>query len=163
MPSQDRRIDRAERLVGRSLVQLGDDLREARFQAGLSQRELGATIGLPHSALSRIERGEAREVPYRTLVRVAGQLGMDIPLRAYPRGDPILDQAQLALLRRLRMRLAPGLGWRLEVTLDIPGDLRAWDAVVIGRGWHLPVEAETRIRDLQALLRRLALKQRDGN
>jgi hypothetical protein len=61
------------------------------------------------------------------------------------------------------MRLAPGLGWRLEVALDIPGDLRAWDAVVIGRGWHLPVEAETRIRDLQALLRRLALKQRDGN
>ena len=34
---------------------------------------------------------------------------------------------------------------------------------MIGRGWHLPVEAETRIRDLQALLRRIALKQRDGD
>ena len=102
-------------------VQLGDDLREARFQAGLSQRELGATIGLSHSAVSRIERGEARDVPYRTLVRVAGQLGMDIPLRAYPRGDPIRDQAQLEVLRRLRSRLPPGLGWRLEVALGHPG------------------------------------------
>ena len=34
---------------------------------------------------------------------------------------------------------------------------------IIGRGWHLPVEAETRIRDLQALLRRVTLKQRDGD
>lgn len=46
--------------------------------------------------------------------------------------------------------------------MPIPGDQRAWDAVVAGNGWRLGVEAETAPRDTQALVRRLALKQRDG-
>ena len=46
--------------------------------------------------------------------------------------------------------------------LGIPGDLRAWDEVVIGVGWSIPVEAETRLRDTQALRRRIALKCRDA-
>jgi hypothetical protein len=41
-------------------------------------------------------------------------------------------------------------------------DRRAWDAVIEGVGWRLPVEAETRSNDVQALQRRIALKQRDG-
>jgi hypothetical protein len=47
------------------------------------------------------------------------------------------------------------------VPLAISGDLRAWDAVIEGSGWQVPVEAETRLRDIQALSRRLGLKQRD--
>ncbi len=43
-----------------------------------------------------------------------------------------------------------------------PTDHRAWDATVAGPGWLLGVEAETRVRDLQALLRRIELKLRDG-
>jgi hypothetical protein len=49
-----------------------------------------------------------------------------------------------------------------EVPLPIPGDRRAWDAVIRGTGWHLPAEAETRPRDMQALDRRIALKLRDA-
>jgi hypothetical protein len=49
----------------------------------------------------------------------------------------------------------------------LPGDRRAWDAVITDRGgapaWRVGVEAETRPRDLQALERRLAIKARDGN
>ena len=41
-------------------------------------------------------------------------------------------------------------------------DLRGWDAVVVAEGWADPVEAETRPTDLQALQRRVALKQRDS-
>jgi len=44
----------------------------------------------------------------------------------------------------------------------MPGDLRAWDAVVRGTGWRYGVEAETSPGDGQALSRRLALKARDG-
>jgi hypothetical protein len=40
------------------------------------------------------------------------------------------------------------------VPIPIHGDRRAWDAIA--------VEAETRLRDIQALERRIALKQRDG-
>jgi hypothetical protein len=42
-------------------------------------------------------------------------------------------------------------------------DLRAWDLVVEGHGSMIGVEAETHIHDVQALLRRLSLKQRDGD
>ena len=47
-------------------------------------------------------------------------------------------------------------------SVEGPRDFRAWDAVVSGVGWTIGVEAETHVRDLQALERRLALKQRDG-
>jgi hypothetical protein len=41
--------------------------------------------------------------------------------------------------------------------------MRAWDGVVYGAGAAIAVEAETRLRDIQALLRRISLKQRDGD
>jgi hypothetical protein len=44
-----------------------------------------------------------------------------------------------------------------------PRDPRAWDATISGPGWSIGVEAETRVRDLQAVERRLTLKQRDGD
>jgi len=55
------------------------------------------------------------------------------------------------------------LRWSTEVPLPIPGDLRAWDAVVRGSTWRIGVEAETVIDDVQAVDRRLALKRRDGD
>jgi hypothetical protein len=45
----------------------------------------------------------------------------------------------------------------------MPGDLRAWDAKIDGPGWVIGVEAETRLRDLQEIKRRIALKQRDDD
>jgi hypothetical protein len=74
----------------------------------------------------------------------------------------------VALLERFRVRLSPQLKFRSEVPvveLATPGtiDLRAWDAAVDGPGWTLRVEAETRVHDMQALERRIALKQRDGS
>ena len=43
----------------------------------------------------------------------------------------------------------------------MPGDIRAWDASIGGPGWTVFIDAETRIRDVQALQRRTALKRRD--
>jgi hypothetical protein len=91
-------------------------------------------------------------------------VGLDLAIRAYPAGDPIRDRAQLALLERLRSRLHPTLRWRTEVPLPIEGDLRAWDAEIVGRQperWRARIEAETNITDGQALERRLTLKLRD--
>jgi len=39
---------------------------------------------------------------------------------------------------------------------------RAWDAVIDGVGWSRPVEAETRLRDIQALQRGIGIKSRDA-
>ena len=111
--------------------------------------------------MSRIERGAAPWVTFETLAVIAAVLGLDLPSRAFPIGNPIRDVAQLQLLAKLRALLPPGLTWRTEVPLRIERDLRAWDAVVGGPGWRVPLDAETRPRDVQALARREALKRRD--
>ena len=102
-----------------------------------------------------------RYVSYETLVLIGAVLGLDVPVRAFPSGDPIRDAAQLALLAKLRVLLPAPLTWRTEVPLSIGGDQRAWDAVIGGAGWRVPVDAESRLRDVQACTRRVALKLRD--
>ncbi len=124
---------------------------------------LGAIVGISHTHVSRIERGLVRNVPYATLARLAAIVGLDLPLRAFPSGEPVRDAGQLALIHRFVRSLPSGIRFRGEVPLGLPADLRAWDGVLLGAGWSLPMEAETRIRDVQALCRRIALKQRDGN
>jgi hypothetical protein len=96
---------------------------------------------------------------------MADAVGLDLPLRAFPAGDPLRDAGQLRLLRRFEARLGPGWAWRHEVPLPIQGDKRAWDS----EGIHLitrlviDTEAEARLgRDSQALMRRIELKKRDG-
>lgn len=161
MSNRERRIDRARRMARSSLAMVGNEFREARLQADLTQEEVSKQAGISSSQLSRIELGQARQVPYETLVAIAVVLGLDLPLRPFPSGDPVRDAPQIGLRGKLRAHVATSLGWRTEVPVAGRGDLRAWDAVIEGPGWRVPVEAETRIRDVQACTRRLALKQRD--
>jgi hypothetical protein len=123
---------------------------------------VAAAIGISTSEASRIELGQSPRVPFLTLARYAAAVGLDLPLRTYPGGDPIRDRAQLELLSDFRSRLHGSLRWAVEVPLPVPGDQRAWDGLVTGPGWRYGVEAETAIGDVQALLRRLGLKARDG-
>jgi transcriptional regulator with XRE-family HTH domain len=161
MVTRERRLDRGRHVTQRNLTQVGDELREARLSAGLTQRQAGSAAGISSSELSRIEHGMARRVPYASLVILSSVLGLDIPLRTFPAGEPVRDAAQLALLGRLRALLPASLTWQTEVPLRVPGDRRAWDAVVGGRGWRVPVDAESRLRDVQACSRKVALKRRD--
>jgi transcriptional regulator with XRE-family HTH domain len=161
MVTRERRLDRGRRQARRALTTVGEEFREARLRAGLTQRQVAAAIGISHSEVSRIERGLATRVPYETLVMVGTVLGLDVPVRTFLSGDPIRDAAQLALLARLRILLPARLTWRTEVPLDVPGDQRAWDAVIGGPDWRVPVDAESRLRDVQACTRRVALKRRD--
>ena len=144
------------------MIDLGRDLRGARIAAGLSQAAVGRAAGMSAAQISRIERGLLAHVALEDLARIAAVLGLDLSARLYPLGDPIRDVAQQALLDRLRSRSHPSLRWRTEVPLPITGDRRAWDAVVRGPGFTVAVEAETRLQDVQAMVRRIALKQRDG-
>jgi hypothetical protein len=93
---------------------------------------------------------------------MAGAVGLDLRLQAFAAGDPIRDAGQQRLLERLRHEAHPSLGWRTEVVFSIDGDRRAWDALITGGRWAIAVEAETVLDDLQAVERRVALKQRDS-
>ena len=138
------------------------DISSARRNSGLSLATVGRACGLSRSAAGRIENGDTIEVSTGRLACLGAAVGLDVRLRAYPAGDPIRDAGQIRLLERLRARLHASLRWSTEVPLPIEGDLRAWDAVIRGRDWRRPVEAETVLDDIQALERRLGLKRRDG-
>lgn len=161
MVTRERRLDRGRRQARRGLTTIGEEFREGRLRAGLTQRRVGEAVGISHAEMSRIERGVATRVPYETLVLIGAVLGLDVPVRTYPSGDPIRDAPQLALLAKLRVHLPARLTWRTEVPLRVAGDQRAWDAVIGGPGWRVPVDAESRLRDVQACTRRVALKRRD--
>jgi transcriptional regulator with XRE-family HTH domain len=162
MPSRERSVDRASARARAIVADLGRELHEARLDRAVSLADLSHATRMSPSQISRIERGLTPNLGVPQIARLLAAVGLDLSARAYPAGEPIRDAAHARLLALLRARLHPSLNWRTEVPLRIPGDLRAWDAVVVGRGWRIGVECETRPRDLQALERRLALKERDG-
>ena len=143
-------------------IDVGREFREARLAGGISLRTAAAAVGLSHSQFGRIERGELPNVSVEQLCRACTAVGLRFAGRAYPHGDPVRDRAQLALIARFRDRLPQQIGVRVEVPLPIERDPRAWDLVIALQPQPAAVEAETRLRDVQALQRRLALKQRDG-
>lgn len=136
-----------------------------RIRGGLDQATVARRVGVSRSRYSRIERGEEPLVPALMLARMCGALGLDLSIRAYIGMDPLRDAAQIRIMDLLRRRLGPDWIWRTEVPLRIDNDQRAWDAVGTHRHTDLIVwvEVESRLRDSQALLRRIALKRRDGD
>ncbi|HEY6571065.1 MAG TPA: helix-turn-helix transcriptional regulator [Candidatus Limnocylindrales bacterium] len=151
------------RLATRLARQLGDDIRNARVANGLSQSAVGAAAGMSHTQISRIERAEVASLTIDHVCSAGLAVGLKLAARLYPDGDAVRDAGQLRLLERFRATLPPGTGWGTEVPLPIPGDRRAWDAVIRLDGRRAGCEAETRLADVQALERRLALKARDGD
>jgi hypothetical protein len=118
---------------------------------------------MSYSEVSRIERARLPGVSLEQLGRLFAVVGLDLSARSYPFGLPLRDAAQVELLARFEAVLHPSLRLRREVPLPRDADLRAWDGVVNGAGAAIAVEAETRLRDVQALLRRISLKRRDGD
>lgn len=162
MAGQERRDDQARRAARRSLISLGAEIRQARLELDLSQAVAAASIGKSASSWSRLERGAAQLLPLIDLMRAAAVVGLAVDVRAFPTGSSLRDRAHLELLERLRAHLAGGVGWATEVPLPNPGDQRAWDALIRVARTRVGVEAETRVRDAQALQRKLMLKRRDG-
>ena len=124
-----------------------------RIGAGLSQSDVAHVAGVSKAELSRIERGVAPWLTIDALCRIAMPLGLDVSVRFVPASEPLRDRAQQPLLGRLRARLASSLRWQPEAGIPLPGDRRAWDAMIHGQGWRLAVEAESRLHDIQALER----------
>jgi hypothetical protein len=120
-------------------------------------------VGISGSRFGRIERGELRGVSVEQWCRAAAAVGLRLHVRAYPDGDPLRDGPQARLLGRFRARVHSNVPIRIEFPLHGQTDLRAWDGVLDLPGERDAVEAETRIRDGQAMWRRVSLKKRDDS
>ena len=163
MGGRERAIDLGAARGREILARLSAEARAARLAAGLSQTAIASALGISRSQYSRIERGHSPDLSVDRAARLFAVLGLDLAVRAYPSGDPIRDAAHHALLERLHVRCHHTFRWRTEVPLPIAGDLRAWDATATSAVVRIGVEAETRVRDGQAIDRKIALKERDGD
>ena len=163
MGSRSRPVDLGSERARTTVAACAREIREARIDRGLSIQEVASSVGLSRSQASRIERGISPRVSVWHLARLAAVVGLELSCRVYPGGQPTRDAAHLELARRFRAVLHPTIRWRSEVPIPIPGDLRAWDAVIRGPGWAYGVEFETGPRDAQALMRRIDLKIRDSH
>jgi transcriptional regulator with XRE-family HTH domain len=168
MAVRERRASRGAELGRRLVATSGAEMKRARTGAGIAQAVVSDAVGISRSQYGRIERGLSPDVSLERVCSIAAVLGLEVSLRFFPQGDPIRDRAHAAVLERLHARCHRSLTWRTEVPFPGHGDMRAWDAVIRGvdpsRGdtWRAGVEAETHPNDLQALDRKLALKERDG-
>ena len=163
MATRERPVDRASRLGSAALRRVGEDIRIARVGLGLSLASVAASADVSAAQVSRIERGDAPNVPYVDVARLCGTVGLDLGSRTYPSGRSVRDAGHVALLADFAALLHPSLRWDTEVPLPIAGDQRAWVGLIRGAGWRYAAEAETAPRDGQALVRRLQLKLRDGD
>jgi transcriptional regulator with XRE-family HTH domain len=162
VPARERAADRASAKAAQQRREVENGIRTARLGHDLGLADAAAAAGISPSEFSRVERGLVPGVPIDTLARMAATVGQELSVRLFPAGPPVRDAAHIALLEDLRARTSPSLRWATEVPLPIPGDPRAWDALIRASRIRIGVEAETRLRDVQAVTRRVALKQRDS-
>jgi transcriptional regulator with XRE-family HTH domain len=161
MPSKERLASLGTRRGERVVRQFADEVRAARLMSGLSQRSVASAIGLSKSSVSRIELGIRPYVDFVTAAKLARAVGLELTVRCFAAAGPLRDEAHVRLIRRFLAQVPPGVRRRLEAPVRLPGDQRAWDVLLLVDGKRIAVAAETRLRDLQALLRREQVKVRD--
>lgn len=162
MTRRSLQLQDADARTRRIRSEMGREIREARLEGGISLRTAAGRVDVSHSQFGRIERGELEELTVGQLCRACASVGLQLLVRAMPGTGTPLDAGQLALIGRLRALLPQSVRVRTEVPIPIPGDRRGWDVVLSLDPDSVPVEAEARLRDIQALDRRSALKLRDS-
>jgi len=145
------------------VTRLMSELSSARLIAGVSQARLAQLAGMSQAQVSRYERMvRLQDMSFADLSAIAAVLGYELGANLYPTGDPIRDKGHEALIARFRAVLAAA--WRVaaEVPLPGPGNRRAWDLLLRIPTQLVGVEAETRLRDIQAFVRRVRQREADG-
>jgi transcriptional regulator with XRE-family HTH domain len=133
--------------------QIGEDIRRAREDAGLSQRRLAKAAGIGSSTLHDLEL--ARHDPtVETLGRVAAGLGMDLGLRLYPGTGPLVRDHLSAAMIGAFVRELHG-GWRPTLESVVQRPVRGFFDVVLERSQPpiVACEAQSDLRRLEQQVR----------
>ena len=161
MPAVVRRLDEALRRSDQLRRQLGNELRDARLAAGLSQAAVARVLGCAPSTISRVERGLVRGVSVERYMRHASVVGLVLRASMLPVGAPIRDAGQVKVLNRLERHVGAPFRWVIELPIA-PNDLRAFDAAALKPGCRIGFDVWSRIRDVQAQARSSSRKQVDS-
>jgi transcriptional regulator with XRE-family HTH domain len=164
MGASTRVLDRAAWLTTKALRDTGEEFRERRVALALSQAHVASACRMARDHYGRIEQGRAPNLAVGEIHRISAVLGLTPSLRLYQDGVPVRDVGHASRLARFLEWSGPPLRHRVEVPLpSVEGRLerRAWDAVLFEGPKRCAVELEMRLRDAQAVRRRIDLKRRD--
>jgi transcriptional regulator with XRE-family HTH domain len=161
MATKELPVDRGRRKGGELTGRLLGAVRDARVAANMSCRATAEAMRWSQTAYRRFEQGKSA-TNLVDLSAVAAVLGLDLSADLFSSGKAIRDKGHQALITRFRAELSEA--WRVvaELPLPNPGDPRTWDLVLRIPAQVVGVEAETRIRDVQRLVRHIHQRQRDG-
>ena len=100
--------------------QVGDDLTQARLDAGASKAAVARAAGIDRTFYGRIEAGDAHP-SLETLVAIGVALGSDVSIRMFTgTGSPLTDHVSAAMTQSLLGELAPVWRPHLEVAVWRP-------------------------------------------
>jgi transcriptional regulator with XRE-family HTH domain len=162
MGTRETRRQRGRRRGDQLIRRLVSELRAARMASGVSQRALARELGWSQSEVVRFEQFLYPAASIARLSEAASALGLELSAGLSPRGDGIRDQGQQRAIERFLGEVAHEYRRTREVLLPLPGDRRSWDLLLRLDDLLIGVEVETRIRDIQALVRRIRERERDG-
>ena len=75
-----------------NLIKLGQQLKNERRAAGLSQKEVSERAGVDRSTISKLEGGQLPEIGYSKLERLLGLFGQELVPAPVKRRRPTLDE-----------------------------------------------------------------------
>jgi transcriptional regulator with XRE-family HTH domain len=164
MPTVETRVSRkavndGDRQLRRTSTRFGEEVREIRLRAGVSQSAVAQTIDVSRSVICRIEQGDPN-VSSRIRARVAAALGAEFRIAVYPSNAPLIhDAAHARIIERVLRQRHPT--WRPTVEATVPGPGRRSTDLRMDRASDVVLmEVETRIGAFEAILRELAEKRR---
>ena len=162
MVTRESRRTRGGRRGAEMVAASARTLHDARVTLGLSQSAVGTELGWSQAFVSRLDRNLVPNVSLLDICMMASVFGLEPSLSFDRVGPAIRDAGHEGLIGRLLRLLSPTWKVAREVPFPNPGDPRWWDLLLRLPDFRLGVEAETRIRDMQALTRRMKERAREG-
>jgi transcriptional regulator with XRE-family HTH domain len=145
-------IHDGDRQLRRTCIRFGEEIREIRLRAGVSQAALARAIGVARSVVCRMEQGDPN-VSARIRARAVAALGADFRIAVFPGGVPLIhDAAHARIVEAILRRCHPS--WHPTLEAPVPGPSRRSTDVRLDRGGDVVLmEVETHVCALEAIIR----------
>jgi ribosome-binding protein aMBF1 (putative translation factor) len=163
MGTRETRVQRGRRHGDQVLTRVIGELRTARELAGVSQRTLANELAWSQSEVNRLEPFRFHSVSFTRLCEISAVLGLELSASLHPAGDAVRDRGhQKVRVRVVRLVADPPYVFTHEAAFPAMGDLRSWDLLLSLDDFLVGIEIESRVRDIQACVRRVRAREREG-
>ena len=163
MATKETRLIRGRRRGATLNARILRELLDARVLLGISQRTLAQELGCSQANLWRMEANKS-EVTITRLSEMASLLGLELSMGLHELGDPLRDKGQQVVGKRFEGLLSTN--WFVTSEALLPSGICAHGTSCSLKPTrarrHSWADLESRIRDIQALVRRTRLRERDG-